>query len=117
MTHKKIRPAFKLWFEIGNSYVFGEGAYELLGQIKEEKSISAAAKATGMSYRYAWALIKEAEKHLGEPIVTTQKGGKHGGKTEITSTGLSLLTDYKRLEETMKGMRDRTASRKVKTNE
>jgi molybdate transport system regulatory protein len=101
MTHKKIKPAFKLWFQIGDSYVFGEGAYKLLGQIHEKKSISAAAKATGMSYRYAWALIKEAEKHLGEPIVKTQKGGKHGGKTEITSIGLSLVTDYKRLKENM----------------
>jgi molybdate transport system regulatory protein len=101
MTHKKIKPAFKLWFQIGDSYVFGEGAYELLEQIHEKKSISAAAKATGMSYRYAWALIKEAEKHLGEPIVKTKKGGKHGGKTEITSTGFSLVTNYKRLKEIM----------------
>jgi molybdate transport system regulatory protein len=101
MTRKKIRPVFKLWFQIGDSYVFGEGVYELLGQIREKKSISAAAKATGMSYRYAWALIKEAEKHLGESIVKTQKGGKHGGKTEITRTGLSLVTNYKRLKETM----------------
>jgi molybdate transport system regulatory protein len=99
MTKKKIKPAFKLWFEIGDSYVFGEGAYTLLEQIREKKSISAAAKATHMSYRYAWALIKEVEKHLGEPIVKTQKGGKHGGKTEITNAGLSLLANYRRLKE------------------
>jgi len=98
---RKIKPNFKLWFEIGESYVFGEGAYKLLEQIKEKKSISAAAKATHMSYRYAWALIKEVEKHLGEPVAKTQKGGKHGGKTEITKAGLSLLENYKRLKEIM----------------
>jgi molybdate transport system regulatory protein len=101
MTNKKIKPAFKLWFQIGEDYVFGEGAYELLEQIREKKSISAAAKATHMSYRYAWAHIKEIEEHLGESIVKTQKGGKHGGKTEITEAGLSLLKNYKRLKELM----------------
>jgi molybdate transport system regulatory protein len=101
MTKKKIKPAFKLWFQIGDSYVFGEGAYELLEQIREKKSISAAAKATHMSYRYAWAHIKEIEEHLGESIVNTRKGGKQGGKTEITEAGLLLLTNYRRLKELM----------------
>jgi molybdate transport system regulatory protein len=101
MTQKKIKPAFKIWFEIGESYVFGEGAYELLEQIREKKSISAAAKTTHMSYRYAWALIKEVEEHLGEPVVKAQKGGKSGGKTEITNAGLSLIANYKKLMQTI----------------
>jgi molybdate transport system regulatory protein len=101
MTSKKIKPAFKLWFQIGGDYVFGEGAYKLLEQIREKKSISAAAKAAHMSYRYAWAHIKEIEEHLGESIVETQKGGKHGGKTEITNEGLSLLTNYRILKDIM----------------
>lgn len=101
LKKKKIKPAFKLWFEIGDSYVFGEGTYTLLVQIRENKSISAAAKATKMSYRHAWDLIKEVEKHLGEPVIKTQKGGKYGGKSELTSAGLSLLTSYRRLKETI----------------
>ena len=101
LKKKKIKPAFKLWFEIGDSYVFGEGTYTLLVQIREKKSISAAAKATKMSYRHAWDLIKEVEKHLGEPVIKTQKGGKYGGKSELTSEGLLLLTSYRRLKKTM----------------
>lgn len=101
MTKRKINPAFKLWFQIGEDYVFGEGAYELLERIKEKKSISAGAKASHMSYRYAWAHIREIEKHLGESIVKTQRGGKQGGRTEITEAGLSLLTNYKRLKDLM----------------
>ncbi len=98
---KKIRPAFKLWFEIGDDYVFGEGTYALLEEIRRKKSISAASKATNMSYRHAWDLIKEVEKHLGEPVIKTQKGGKYGGSSEITSAGLSLLTSYKKLKKRM----------------
>ena len=101
MTMRKIKPAFKLWFQIGEDYVFGEGAYELLDQIRERKSISAAAKAAHMSYRYAWAHIKEIEEHLGQSIVKAQKGGKKGGQTEITEVGLSLLANYRRLKELM----------------
>ncbi len=98
---KKIKPAFRLWFEIGDKYVFGEGTYSLLDEIEKKKSISAAAKATKMSYRHAWNLIKEVEKHLGETLLKTQKGGKHGGKSELTSVGLSLLTSYRRLKKKM----------------
>lgn len=101
LKEKKIKPTFKLWFEIGDNYVFGEGTHMLLQQIREKKSISAAAKTTKMSYRHAWDLIKEVEKHLGEPIIKTKKGGKHGGRSELTSAGLSLLTSYKKLKNTM----------------
>ena len=101
LKKKKIKPAFKLWFEIGDDYILGEGTYALLEEIRKEKSISAAAKATNMSYRHAWDLIKEVEKHLGEPVIKTQKGGKYGGSSEVTSGGLSLLTSYKKLKKRM----------------
>ena len=95
----KIKPAFKLWFEIDGKYVFGEGAYELLKEVEETKSLSAAAKAVGMSYRYAWGIVKEIEKCLGQPVVKAKKGGARGGRTELTEAGLSLVANYKKLEE------------------
>ena len=101
LKKKKIKPVFKLWFDIGDNYVFGEGTYGLLDEIRRKKSISAAAKATNMSYRHAWDLIKEVEKHLVEPVIKTQKGGKYGGRSEVTSAGLSLLTSYKKLKKKM----------------
>jgi molybdate transport system regulatory protein len=104
LKKKKIKPAFKLWFEIGDDYVFGEGTYSLLEEIRRKKSISAASKATHMSYRHAWDLIKDVEKHLGEPVIETQKGGKYGGRSEVTSAGLSLLTSYKKLKKRMTNM-------------
>jgi molybdate transport system regulatory protein len=102
LKDKRIKPVFKLWFEIGDRYVFGEGVCALLDEIRQRKSISAAAKATKMSYRYAWGLTKEVEKHLGVPVLITQKGGKSGGKSELTRAGVTLLTNYKKLKNTMK---------------
>lgn len=104
LKKKKLRPAFKLWFEIGDDYVLGEGTYGLLEEIRKKRSISAAAKATNMSYRHAWDLIKEVEKHLGEPVIKTQKGGKYGGRSEVTGAGLSLLTSFKKLKKKMKNV-------------
>ena len=104
LKKKKLRPAFKLWFEIGDDHVLGEGTYGLLEEIRKKKSISAAAKATNMSYRHAWDLIKEVERHLGEPVIKTQKGGKYGGRSEVTGAGLSLLTSFKKLKKKMKNV-------------
>ena len=101
LKRKKAKPAFKLWFEIGDDYVFGEGTFGLLEEIRKKKSISAAARATNMSYRHAWGLIREVEKHLEEPVIKARKGGKCGGGSEVTSAGLSLLMSYRKLKKRM----------------
>ena len=94
----RIIPSFKLWFEIDGKYIFGEGPCKLLERINDESSISAAAKVSGMSYRYAWGLIKNVEENLGKSIVKTRRGGKHGGKAELTEAGLSLVESYRKLK-------------------
>lgn len=97
----RIKPAFKLWFEVNGEYVFGEGVCKLLERVKEEGSINAAAKSLRMSYRYAWGLIRNVERHLGRRVVRTQKGGRQGGRTELTETGLSLVANYRNLKRIM----------------
>ncbi len=97
----KAKPAFKLWFEINGEYVFGEGTCNLLEKVNELGSINAAAKNIGMSYRYAWGLIRKVEMSLGKSAVRTQKGGKQGGKTELTETGRSLVASYRNLKRIM----------------
>jgi molybdate transport system regulatory protein len=94
----EVKPSFKLWFEFHGKYIFGEGAFRLLQKIQEEGSLNAATKILGMSYRYAWGLIRDIEGHLGRSVIKTQRGGRHGGKTELTETGLFLTTNYKKLK-------------------
>ena len=100
-VEKKVKPIFKLWFEIDGRYIFGEGTFKLLEKIRDERSLRAAAEALDMSYRYAWGLVKNVEEHFGEPIVKAYRGGKHGGKTELTQAGLSLVSHYKKLKTVM----------------
>jgi len=100
ITHKKHRPLAKVWLEFKGEPLLGRGGAEILEAIKEEGSISKAAKKIGMSYRYVWNYLTNMEKALNEPILETYKGGKTGGGgAKLTSLGESLLKEYRRVED------------------
>jgi molybdate transport repressor ModE-like protein len=46
----------------------------LLLAIQDHGSIASAARETGLSYRYAWGLLREAEGLFGEPLLETGRG-------------------------------------------
>lgn len=99
---RRIRPAFKLWLENEEGYVFGQGTYDLLKKIQEVGSLSEAAKALGISYRHAWGLIKRAESRMGEPLLRTHKGGRLGGGGAIlTQAGRRLLEEFLRVRQAL----------------
>jgi molybdate transport system regulatory protein len=98
------KPKFKVWLETDERYVFGPGVYNLLKQIKETGKLSYAARNLEMSYRHAWGLIKKAEGTLGEPLLSTRKGGKAGGGgTELTKLGDMYLTHFEDLVSLISG--------------
>ena len=92
---KKLKPRYKFWLETEDGYVFGQGSFELLQEIQERGTLSGGAKALGMSYRYAWGIIKQIEKRIGKPVLDTHKGGRFGGGgAKLTQTGRELLEAY-----------------------
>ncbi len=99
----KPQPAFKLWMETEEGYVFGPGVYRLLKAIQTTGTLKQASQELGMSYRYAWGLIKKAEAKLGEPLITASKGGRLGGGSSlITELGASFITDFDLIQEQWK---------------
>jgi molybdate transport system regulatory protein len=66
----------------------------LLHAIKEQGSISKAAKAVPMSYKSAWEAVDAMNSLSPEPIVCRETGGKDGGGTTITEYGEKLLENY-----------------------
>ena len=103
MEHGKPHPAFKVWIETEDGYVFGPGVYGLLKKVMEVGTLKEASMELGMSYRYAWGLIRKAEEKLGEPLLSAHKGGKSGGGgAELTERGKKFLTDFQNLLEQMK---------------
>ena len=94
-----LSPAYKLWMETNGEYVFGPGVFGILVGINNTGTLKEAAKELGMSYRYAWGLIKKAEEALGEPLIHARKGGRlGGGSTELTETGLRLIKEFEDLQ-------------------
>ncbi len=76
----------------------GPGKIDLLEQIEELGSISAAARTMGMSYRRAWELVDELARSFGRPVVTTQMGGSGGGGALLTPLGRDLVVQYRAIE-------------------
>ena len=51
-----------------------------------------------MSYKRAWGLIEDMNRDFASPLVRTSKGGRSHGGTELTSTGRTVLSLYRRME-------------------
>ena len=77
----------------------GEERFRLLESVAAHGSISAAAKAVGLSYKGAWDGINALNNLFPKPLVITRPGGKHGGGTVLTAEGERVLAAYRRLTE------------------
>ena len=65
---------FRLRIRQGDLVVIGPGKVALLEAIAATGSISAAARALGMSYRRAWTLVDEMNRGLTQPVAASQVG-------------------------------------------
>ncbi|MFA6313909.1 MAG: LysR family transcriptional regulator [Sterolibacterium sp.] len=99
-AHKKIPAAMVIRprVSIGDAIAIGPGKVDLLRTVGEMHSISAAAKALGMTYKRAWLLIDTLNRGLGRPVIETATGGKGGGGAHLTELGQQLVLAYDALE-------------------
>jgi molybdate transport system regulatory protein len=73
----------------------------LLGAVAREGSITAGAKAVGLSYKAAWDAIEAMTNLFGQPLLTTRSGGRSGGGACLTPTGVRVMEAFTRLEAEM----------------
>jgi molybdate transport system regulatory protein len=83
---------------LGASVALGPGKAQLLTEIQATGSISAAARAMGMSYRRAWLLVAEMNRAFRAPLVQAGPGGKRGGGAFVTKMGNEALVRYRAME-------------------
>ena len=76
----------------------GPGKAELIERIGETGSISAAARAMGMSYRRAWQLVEALNSDFAQPVITTAAGGRRGGGARVTPFGREAATAFRAME-------------------
>jgi len=88
---RRIAVRSRAWLEWNGRSLLGKGRLRLLEQIAEHGSISAAARAMGVSYRLAWKWIAEMNEAAGRPLIETSTGGKGGGGATLTPLGEALL--------------------------
>jgi molybdate transport system regulatory protein len=70
---------------------------ELLASIERSHSISAAARAVGLSYKAAWDAVETMNNLADEPLVERSVGGRGGGGTRLTKRGSELIATYARV--------------------
>jgi molybdate transport system regulatory protein len=91
-------PKLVIRVELSDTTAIGPGKIRLLEHIDETGSISAAGRAMSMSYRRAWLLVDDLNRHFREPVTTAGSGGKGGGGATLTPFGRDLVRQYRDIE-------------------
>ncbi|WP_300757310.1 winged helix-turn-helix domain-containing protein [uncultured Oscillibacter sp.] len=78
---------------------FGPGVAALLEEVREKRSLRAAAGSMGMAYSKAWRIVRTAEDALGYKLLDSTIGGRHGGGAALTEEAEALLAAYQALRE------------------
>jgi molybdate transport system regulatory protein len=79
----------------------GRDRIRLLQVVAREGSITAGAKAVGLSYKAAWDALDAMANLFGRPLLETRTGGRAGGGARLTPTGIRVIEAFGRLEAEM----------------
>ena len=83
----------------------------LLAAIREHRSISAAAKAVGLSYKGAWDAVQALNNLFDRPLVSASPGGREGGATVITPAGEAVIEAFGHVQAELATAMERLESR------
>lgn len=93
-----ISPRVRTRIDFAPDCSIGPGKIDVLEGIEQSGSLSAAARAMGMSYRRAWLLVHDINQAFDEPVAELAVGGREGGGARLTDFGRRLVTDYRAFE-------------------
>ncbi|MEM5370677.1 TOBE domain-containing protein [Paraburkholderia azotifigens] len=97
-SHDPLQFGGSVWFRSGEQALGGAQRITLLAAIGETGSITAGAKAVGMSYKAAWDAVDAMNNLAGEALVVRSTGGKGGGGTTLTPRALALIETFRTVE-------------------
>ena len=97
-SHDSLQFGGSVWFRSGEQALGGAQRIALLAAIGETGSITAGAKAVGMSYKAAWDAVDAMNNLAGETLVVRSTGGKGGGGTTLTPRALTLIDTFRAVD-------------------
>lgn len=86
-----MRLAAKFFLEHNDKLVFGPGRLELLKAVRDLGSLRKAAQKLGMSYRWAWGRLNNAEKELGRPLLVRTDEPVGGRPMVLTPEAVEII--------------------------
>jgi molybdate transport system regulatory protein len=84
--------------ELDSEARIGGDAIRLLELVDAKGSISAAARAHGLTFRRAWTLLDEINRMFKTPAIAAQCGGADGGGARLTAFGHEIVARYRAIE-------------------
>jgi molybdate transport system regulatory protein len=89
-----LKVASRLSLETRGGVLGSQRWMDLLRQLGAARSIAAAARASGLSYKAAWDAIEAMNNLAGAPLVVSSIGGRGGGGARLTARGEQLVATY-----------------------
>jgi molybdate transport system regulatory protein len=86
---------YKIWIEKNGKVLFGKGRDNILKAIDEQRSLNAAAKKLGMSYRAAWGRLKASEERMEMNLVEI---GARDKSMQLTQKARAIIDRFDKLE-------------------
>ena len=100
----------KFWVTLGPRTLFGDGKADLLEAVDRLGSLRSAAQSMGMSYRYAWGLLRELDEAAGFPFLEHSGGGSRGN-LRLTKKGRRFIDAYRAFRAPLDGMVEKSFRR------
>jgi molybdate transport system regulatory protein len=87
-----------LRIELGSDARLCDDHIRLLELVDKTGSITAAARAHGLTYRRAWTLLDELNRMFKAQVITAECGGIGGGGARPTDFGRDIIARYRGIE-------------------
>jgi molybdate transport system regulatory protein len=84
--------------ELDSEARIGAGDIRLLELVEKTGSISAAARAHGITFRRAWTVLDELNRAFKTSVIATRSGGLDGGGARLTDFGREVAARYRAIE-------------------
>ena len=81
----------KIFIESEDDYVMGPGRLALLKAVRDLGSLRKAAQHFGMSYRWAWGRLDDAEKQTGITLLARTDNVVRGRPKQLTQEAIELI--------------------------